>query len=168
MILRHRSSLQKIEMQMAPMIDVVFQLLIFFMLTLKILSPEGDFNVNMPIGQARADEDTELRDVIPVRLSANPDGTLKDVALGSRSLGNDERVFDRLNNDMVGLVGRGAGGFSDEVEVEIDFDYGLRYNYVIQALSACTGRINPQTKEVVTLVDKVKFAKPRPRPESAE
>ncbi len=44
---------EKIEPQMAPMIDVVFQLLIFFMLTLKITSPEGDFNINMPLGQSR-------------------------------------------------------------------------------------------------------------------
>ncbi len=36
---------------MTPMIDVVFQLLIFFMLTLKIIAPEGDFNINMPLGR---------------------------------------------------------------------------------------------------------------------
>ena len=43
---------EKIETQMAPMIDVVFQLLIFFMLTLKIIEPEGDFSISMPLGQA--------------------------------------------------------------------------------------------------------------------
>ncbi|MCP4175481.1 MAG: biopolymer transporter ExbD, partial [Fuerstiella sp.] len=37
---------EKIEVQMAPMIDVVFQLLIFFMLTLKIIEPEGNFDIN--------------------------------------------------------------------------------------------------------------------------
>lgn len=42
---------EKIEPQMAPMIDVVFQLLIFFMLTLKIIEPEGDFPINMPQGR---------------------------------------------------------------------------------------------------------------------
>ena len=59
MKLRHKGEAEKIETQMAPMIDVVFQLLIFFMLTLKILAPEGDFNINMPIGQAQADEESE-------------------------------------------------------------------------------------------------------------
>lgn len=146
---------------MVPMIDVVFQLLIFFMLTLKILAPEGDFNINMPIGQAKADEVSEPQLDIKVRLSANEDGTLKQVALGSRLLGNDVRVFDRLNGEIVGMVGRDAAGFSDEIEVEIDFDYALHYDFVIQAISACTGRIDPKTGEPITLVERIKFAKPR-------
>ena len=86
MKLRHKGEVEKIEAQMAPMSDVVFQLLIFFMLTLKILAPEGDFNINMPIGQARADEQSDPQLDIKVRLLANPDGTLNQVALGTRSL----------------------------------------------------------------------------------
>ena len=35
---------------LTPLIDVVFLLLIFFLLTLKIIEPEGEFNINMPIG----------------------------------------------------------------------------------------------------------------------
>ena len=47
------SSLSKVEIPMAPMIDIVFQLLIFFMLNLKIVAPEGNFNINLPkIGRA--------------------------------------------------------------------------------------------------------------------
>ncbi len=44
----------KIELQMTPMIDVVFQLLIFFMFTFKIATQEGDFNVKMPIAGGAA------------------------------------------------------------------------------------------------------------------
>ena len=36
------------------MIDIVFQLLIFFMLNLKIVAPEGNFNINMPIAAPQA------------------------------------------------------------------------------------------------------------------
>ena len=49
----------KVEVQMASMIDVVFQLLIFFMLTLKILAPEGDFNINMPLGAIGTPDPTQ-------------------------------------------------------------------------------------------------------------
>ena len=63
----HREQ-EKIEAQMAPMIDVVFQLLIFFMLTLKIVEPEGDFMVNMPIGQRPTETDTPKPPVIQVKL----------------------------------------------------------------------------------------------------
>ena len=40
---------EEIELQMTPMIDIVFQLLIFFIMTFKIIAPEGDFNIKMPL-----------------------------------------------------------------------------------------------------------------------
>ena len=48
----------KIPIDMTPMIDVVFQLLTFFMLTLKTVVVEGDFNIRMPLGASavRADD----------------------------------------------------------------------------------------------------------------
>ena len=44
----------KIDINMTPMIDIVFQLLAFFIMTLKIVQPEGDFDVRMPLGAAAA------------------------------------------------------------------------------------------------------------------
>ena len=38
---------------MTPMIDIVFNLLIFFVMTFKITAPEGDFNVKMPAQAAQ-------------------------------------------------------------------------------------------------------------------
>ena len=51
MKIRHTTSSgqDKIELQMTPMIDIVFQLLVFFIMTFKIVSQEGDFNVKMPL-----------------------------------------------------------------------------------------------------------------------
>jgi biopolymer transport protein ExbD len=140
----------------------VFQLLIFFMLTLKILAPEGDFNINMPIGQAAAQDDQQPNLDIKVRLLANPDGTLQNVVIGKRQLGNDPLVFDRLNTTILGMVGRPGEQPSDDLEVEIDADYGLHYAYTIQAISACTGKLDPVTQQPVRYVEKIKFAKPRP------
>lgn len=165
MKLRSRGEAEKIETPMASMIDVVFQLLIFFMLTLKILAPEGDFNINMPIGQAAQQDNSDFNLDIKVRLLANPDGTLQNVTIGKRQLGNDALVFDRLNSTILGMVGRPGEQVSD-MEVEIDADYGLHYTYTIQAISACTGKLDPVTKQPVRYVEKIKFAKPRP-PEGA-
>jgi biopolymer transport protein ExbD len=152
----------KIEAQMTPMIDVVFQLLIFFMLTLKIIAPEGDFNINMPIGQAAEQESSDINLDIKVRLVANPDGTLQNVVIGKRQLGNDPLVFDRLNSTILGMVGRPGEQASDNMEIEIDADYGLHYRYTIQAISACTGKLDPVTGQPVRYVEKIKFAPPRP------
>ena len=66
MRIRHRGRDDKIELQMTPMIDIVFQLNIFFLFTFKIVLPEGDFNMQMPsAAAARAAEPSELP---PLRL----------------------------------------------------------------------------------------------------
>ena len=44
---------EKVTLQMTSMIDVVFQLLIFFMLTFKVLTPESQFSIEIPRKVAR-------------------------------------------------------------------------------------------------------------------
>ena len=44
-----RRSEENVELMMTPMIDIVFQLLVFFIMTFKIVAPEGDFNIKMPM-----------------------------------------------------------------------------------------------------------------------
>ena len=150
---------EKIETQMAPMIDVVFQLLIFFMLTLKIVEPEGDFSINMPIGApSEKSEDINLAD-IKVRLIAAPNGQLARLQFGARALGNGQAAFDRLNEE-IRLISTRLGPNRKDQEVEIDADYNLNYEYVIKAVSACTGRM--QGGEMVRFIEKIKFAPPRP------
>lgn len=149
---------------MAPMIDVVFQLLIFFMLTLRIVAPEGDFNINMPIGTAASHSDQLPPLDVKVRLVANPDGSLQQLQFGGRELGNDfPACFERLNQEIAVIAGRGKQAV-DDVVVEIDSDYGLHYKYVLRAVSACAGRFDPQTGGRVTYVENIKLTPPH-RPE---
>ncbi len=75
----------KIPIDMTAMIDVVFQLLTFFMLTLKTVIVEGDFNIKMPIGTS----DGRVEDQIPpiiVKMTATPEGRLSDVRLGGKGV----------------------------------------------------------------------------------
>lgn len=146
---------------MAPMIDVVFLLLIFFMLTLKIVPVEGDFKINMPVTAPAQSDDTPEIPPLTVRLTANEDGTLAGITFGSTNLGNDELAFQRLNQEIGNIVGRPDNPFREDLEVTIDADYNLHYRNVIAAVSACTGYYSPQSKQVVRYVEKVKFAPPR-------
>jgi len=154
---------EKVETPMTPMIDVVFQLLIFFMLTLRIVEPEGDFNINMPIGApAQASPDVPELPPIKVRLTANPDGSLSGISIDQLPLGNTDAAFRKLNDEILARIGGRPGNpLSKDIEVEIDADYGLHYDYTIRAVSACTGRLDPQTQRIVTFIEKVKFAPPR-------
>lgn len=149
-------------MQITPLIDVVFLLLIFFMLTLKIIEPEGDFNINMPIAapaQVQSDE-INLPD-IKVRLVATPDGQLGSLRLGQRNLGNGAAAFERLNGEILTIIGRPGNPLTEDVEVEIEADYDLDYSYTLQAVSACTGRLDPETGQIIRYVEKIKFAPSR-------
>ncbi|MEX0700606.1 MAG: biopolymer transporter ExbD [Planctomycetales bacterium] len=166
MKIRARGTPAKIDTQMTPMIDVVFQLLIFFMLTLKIVEPEGDFNINMPIGKPQ--EAASTLPPIKIRLLADKStGRLSQLLFDNRQLGNDDRAFNVLNREMQLMVGTPGSGVADELEVEIDADYELHHEFLIKAVSAVTGELNPVTKQVVRFVEKIKFAPPR-RPGGVE
>jgi biopolymer transport protein ExbD len=152
----------KIELQMAPMIDIVFQLLIFFLLTLRISEPEGDFSVNMPIAApAQAPQDV-LVTPLKVRLTADPEtGELAQLFLNGRALGNGPEAFARLNSEMLNQTWgpNSRNPLADDLEVEIDVDYELNYEYFIKAVSNVTGKIvNGQLQRYV---EKIKFAPPR-------
>ena len=161
---RSRIAGTKIEAQMAPMIDVVFQLLIFFMLTLKIVEEEGDFNINMPIGRPaqQTSDDINLPD-IRITLEADPaSGELAELKIGPRSLGNGPEAFERLNLQILRLIGGAPGrATSKEQEVEIKADYDLHYRHVMRAVSACTGRM--ENGKLVRYIEKIKFAPPNKR-----
>jgi len=92
---RESKLVSKIDINMTPMIDVVFQLLTFFMLTLKTVVVEGDFNIRMPLGaSAGAAEDNPIPPLI-VRMTANDEGRLTGVQLGGTSV-VDQELLDRL------------------------------------------------------------------------
>ena len=150
---------EKIETQMAPMIDVVFQLLIFFMLTLKIIEPEGNFDINMPLGQP-SQQSPDKPDLPPlkVRLIAGPSGELAELQYNKVSLGRDpNEAFQRLNLKILESVNAlKATDNLDKQEVEIDPDYGLDYKYIIAAISACSGKM--VDGKMVRYISKIKFA----------
>ncbi|MBL9154897.1 MAG: biopolymer transporter ExbD [Verrucomicrobiales bacterium] len=93
---RRRTSL--VEMQMGPMIDMVFLLLVFFMVSAKPVKPEMDIPLGLP-GQVAQDEAVEIPD--EARILIQPDGTviLNEQPLDqpdSRSLPELVAVLDRF------------------------------------------------------------------------
>ncbi len=158
MAMKFKSNISdKAEMQLTSMIDVIFLLLIFFVMTFKISAQEGDFNVKMPIGGGSGTMDTT--DIpIKLRLRSNADGELIDIVVDdTRSFGND---FSQLRAFILQLTGGNAPpDAADGPEVEIDLDYNLRYEYVIGAITAITGQ--RQGDKIERLVERIKFAAPR-------
>ncbi len=147
----------KIDINMTPMIDIVFQLLAFFIMTLKIVQPEGDFDVRMPLGAAAAAApDEEQIPPIRIRLTAGESG------LGGISMnGSPVASFEELQERVIALVGLDSGpnSIADKTEVELDCDEQLPYEHVVNAISAVSGTV--QDGQIIVLVKKIKFAPPR-------
>jgi biopolymer transport protein ExbD len=160
---RKQSKGEKLETNMSAMIDIVFQLLIFFMITLQISDPEGDFNINMPAqGAPNDDNDPNPFPDIKVKLRANPDGTLAGLFFGSRNLGVGPAAFEQLNIEILKVIGQPGDPITKDMAVEIDADYQLHFSNVINAVGACTGRIDKRSKNIVKYIEKIKFKPPTP------
>jgi len=128
---RNRRPLEKPKINMTPMIDVVFLLLIFFVLTFKFIMAEGDFNVRMsPMGQAQAAPlDT---DSVQIRLTANDNGSLSAIQLNGEIMENFDMLRQRVSAISLTMP---------DLEVELFPDEHLRYEYVIRTITAVSGEI---------------------------
>lgn len=145
-----------VPLQMTPMIDIVFQLMVFFVFTFKIVLPEGDFSIRMPSAvQSEASTPSETP-LLKVRLQAGENGELAGVQFGDVNI-TGNAPFYQLQTKIRELVGDGAGPGPSDQEVEIDADFNLKYRYAMNAITAVTGYID-ETGEQHKLIERVRFA----------
>lgn len=154
----------RIELDMTSMIDIVFLLLVFFIMTFTITALEGDISVHMQaaaaqIEQPKQSEPRQLDPTIRIRLLAGPAGELAGIRLGERDL----KDLDALHQEILALVEahRKLGAPAEPLVAEFDCDHSLKYQRVISAITAVSKHQDPKTKETTPLIDKIKFAAPR-------
>ena len=141
---------------MTPMIDVVFLLLTFFIVTFKIIAPEGDFNIKMlPEGPAMPmDIDT---DSVQVRLIAREDGSLSAIHLNDVNIENFDILRQRIS--AISLT-------KPDLEVVLTPDAHLHYEQSIGAFTAVNGEIFEG--QIRKICDNIKFARPNAQVPPAE
>lgn len=152
----HSKRHDEIIVQMTPMIDIVFQLMCFFLFTFRIALPEGDFNIRMPSAQQSTSSTPSETPLLKVRLRANEAGELAAVQLGDVSIQGDA-PFYQLQSKIRGLIGDAAGPGPSDQEVEIDADFNLKYRYAINAITAVTGYVDDNGQQH-KLVERVRFS----------
>lgn len=154
-----KAAASKIAIDMTPMIDIVFQLLTFFVMTLKIATAEGDFNIRMPLSAPRAGPpDPNQLPPMKLFLKADSDGNCARVVMNDSEFSGGDR-WRRLHSHIAGIVGDGS--LAASAEVELVCDYNLHYEHVIEAITAVSGELNPDG-QIIKLVEKIKFAPPTP------
>ena len=149
-----RRRLEKVAVNMTPMIDVVFQLMIFFMLTFNIIAQEGDFDVRMPLSKSSAEPLDDLQlPPIQVRLVSDAEGMLTGILMN----GEPVKDFDELRQRVASFVDIAleSGASLEDVELEIDSDYQLDYINVVDAITAVSGRI--ENGQLIEMVKKISF-----------
>lgn len=104
-------------MQLAPMIDIVFLLLIFFIVTWQFSRSETELSVSVPTAQEGADPSRQRGEII---INVLADGTIR---VEGQTMDLDQ-LFDKLapiatqyENQPVRLRGDGAGTYQRMVEV---------------------------------------------------
>jgi len=133
-----RSGSTNPRQSMSAMIDVVFLLLIFFMLTLQIVEPEGVHALDAKPAGTRVMPGCGID--IKVRLVASEDGQLADVRLGSRSLGSGSDAIRQLGREIQALARDSKRLVDDGLPVKIEADTSLNFEYTLRALGACQKR----------------------------
>jgi biopolymer transport protein ExbD len=126
-----RRDQQTVELQMGPMIDMVFLLLVFFMVTAKPIEPESDVGIQLP-GTVQQEEIVELPD--EQRIEIRPDG---QVVL------NDMPLDDAASSDLPQLTAT-LKRFKEATEannadplVTVDADDEVRHQRIVDVMNAC-------------------------------
>jgi len=165
MKLGRRRKSEDLKINMTAMIDIVFQLLIFFILTFKVAALEGDFEVKMPLASTNPSSmDEVLPTVIHVGLTAGVNRDIASIEIddGTQALTFTQAdMFQQLTGFVESVVAReGDPSMASEVEVEFDIDTELRYRFTVKAIEAVSGRVLPDGT-VKKLVNKIKFTQPQ-------
>jgi biopolymer transport protein ExbD len=144
---RKRPLLEKPLINMTPMIDVVFLLLAFFVMTFKIIVPEGDFNIQMSAAGQVPGVEVET-DSVQVRLRADENGSLSGIQLNGDPIDN----FDLLRQRVSAI-----SQTKPDLEVVLYCDEHLHYEYVIKAITAVNGEWHEG--QIRKICDNIRFAR---------
>lgn len=167
MKIRKKIEADNVELQMTPMIDIVFQLLVFFILTFNVVQLEGDFSILMPAAAAKSPSEPVEMTQFKLRLTADGSGNLAAITLDGKSLSRTAGIngFVDLHNLIRGHVEKSGspstGG--QDMEVELECDHGLKYHNVIKAMTAVMGYKDENGKRII-LIEKIRFAQPANKP----
>lgn len=150
---------EEIKLEMTPMIDIVFQLLVFFIMTYKVTAMEGDYNIRMPSpGAQETMQDELLEEILQVRLVANSENRFLDrievtygpdqqtwrrdvypvrredpkvkLTKAQEQQNRESRaVFNSLNQFVINVVGGGSDDPGSASELEAEIEADTNLRY---------------------------------------
>jgi biopolymer transport protein ExbD len=126
-----RADVRTVEMQMGPMIDIVFLLLVFFMVTAKPITPESDVGLRLP-GTVEQSESIDIPDEQRIEIQASGQVVLNDLPLddpASRSLPQLTKTLTRFKE--------ASDANKAEALVTIAADDATNHQRIVDVLNIC-------------------------------
>ena len=141
---RRKHSAGTIELNLAAMLDMAFQLLTFFILTFKPDPPEGQISLKLPPpepptqkGAQKAGNDKSNNNPVQgietlfINVTAFPGGNIESIAVGEDAVGNLQGLDQRLRSILTA-----EGTDFKQVVVQVGSD--LQYEYLMKVVDVCT------------------------------
>jgi biopolymer transport protein ExbD len=121
---------KKTEMQITPLIDVVFLLLIYFMVTASLIKKEADLSFMLP---AKVDTPDPISLPIEVLIEVGEAG---DILINGMIFGHDSNNLDDLINQLASYKAAADSSKSDLI-VNILPDNKALHGRIIMVMDAC-------------------------------
>jgi len=114
--------------QIAPMIDVVFVIMLFFMVMAGAVKVEHELKTTLP-GNAETAQETELPDEVTIGISETGEVTLNEDPLGAPQ----DRVLEGLYSQMVQMR-KAAEQAKTKMLITVQAEEAARYERVMNVL----------------------------------
>lgn len=121
-------------MQLTPMIDVIFQLLIFFMVNIKFRTLEGLLKAFLPRADTTPQPPSLQKDQVFIKITEASPGNLMLLVNNQPLAGTTEKQKYQSLEQKLSTI---KTSFAEMPPVIIDADARLPYKYVVYALNVC-------------------------------
>jgi len=125
---------EELGMQLTPMIDVIFQLLIFFIVNIKFRTLEGLLKAFLPKADTVPTRPDPNKDQVFIKITEASPGNLVLLVNNQPVGGTTEKQKYKSLEERLGGI---KEGFEKMPPVIIDADARLPYRYVVYALNVC-------------------------------
>ncbi len=124
------------QLNLTSMMDVTFQLLIFFVLTAKFVINEGIIPADLPRGGVTKETIDIPRDPLIIKLRSVGDECIINIAGQQQINGDFEELWARLDRWQI-RPGNSSGQFEEDHPIVIRPRQGVRWTHVVDAFNQC-------------------------------
>ena len=143
----------EVDLPITPMLDLGFQVLLFFILTYHPSQLEGQMDLTLPeAAQARAADPkdvnaemsapgdlelpSEITVIVKTRHDASNEGKISQILVQERQSPEGKEVFNQ--EALRRYLEEARGGLSNQNDIKIQAECGLKYAYVMEIMDMCT------------------------------